>query len=86
MDDDVVERLLELVEIAGVELEDVVVQLRDGDPEHDKVAACLRRAVWQLGAAVEIAEGTRRVWPKGGDRERELDEIRRRRAALKGAG
>ena len=84
MEGDVVERLLELVEIAGIELEDVVVQLRDGDAGYEDVAACLRRAVWQLGAALEIAEGTRHVWPKGGDREQELQEARRRRADLKG--
>jgi hypothetical protein len=83
MEREVVERLLELMEIAGIELEDVVVQLRRGDVVAEDVAACLRRAVWQLGAGVDIAEGTRQVWPRGGDRQTELEEARRRRAALK---
>jgi hypothetical protein len=83
MRDDVVERLKEIVDITGVELEEVIVRLAGDDAQADDVASCLRRAMWQLGAALEITEGTRQVWPPDGKRARELEDARRRRAELR---
>jgi len=83
MRDEVVERLREIVDITGVELEEVIVRLAGGHAQSDEVASCLRRAMWQLGAALEITEGTRQVWPRDGKRARELEDARRRRADLR---
>jgi hypothetical protein len=83
MEDDVVERLQELVDITGVELEEVALRLGRPDADPDEVALCLKRAIWQLGAALEITEGTRGVWPRAGKRARELEDARRRRDELR---
>jgi hypothetical protein len=83
MRNEVVERLQELTDLTGVELEEVALRLTLSDTEPDDVAVCLKRAIWHLGAALEISEGTRRVWPRAGKRSRELEDARHRRIQLR---
>jgi hypothetical protein len=80
---EVVERLQEIVDIAGVELEEVAALLGSAAAVDDDVASCLRRAIWQLGAALEITEGTRGVWPRDGKRAGEIEDAHRRRRDIR---